>query len=389
MKRLLFIGAGWEQKELIIQAKSLGFEIFATHPYIDKSVMSLCDRYFIRDSDDIDAHLKLAQTFNVNSVITDNCDYSLYTATFISEKLGFPSVGLNSASCAMLKSEQRKRCKNALHVNQPEFYIFKTLDVFKTISSKFTYPFIVKPNDSRGTFGVSIVRNEDEVMNAFFYAISNSPSRTGIVEKFIKGTLFTVDGFCFDDGHKPLAVASRKYTSGSFPITKEIIYPAKATDTIIKTLKKAHNSVVKSLGYKKGHSHGEYIVDFNEKVYLVECTNRGGGVFTSSTIVPKVSGINLNDALIKQFTGEEVFGGESQNNPVILAFLDFKIGKTIKSIRVPKLPYVLKFRSIYEEKDMVESIENCASRHMMLVLEGGIKELKEFKDKLQIDYFNG
>ena len=138
MKRLLFIGAGWEQKELIIQAKSLGFEIFATHPYIDKSVMSLCDRYFIRDSDDIDAHLKLAQTFNVNSVITDNCDYSLYTATFISEKLGFPSVGLNSASCAMLKSEQRKRCKNALHVNQPEFYIFKTLDVFKTISSKFT-----------------------------------------------------------------------------------------------------------------------------------------------------------------------------------------------------------------------------------------------------------
>jgi len=92
---------------------------------------------------------------------------------------------------------------------------------------------------------------------------------------------------------------------------------------------------------------------------------------------------------IKFATGEKVLGGESQNNSVILAFLDFKIGKTIKSIRVPNLTYVLKFRSIYEEKDMVESIENCASRHMMLVLDGGIKELKEFKDKLQIDYFNG
>ena len=38
---------------------------------------------------------------------------------------------------------------------------------------------------------------------------------------------------------------------------------------------------------------------------------------------------------------------------------------------------------------MVESIQNCASRHMMLVLEGGTNELNEFKDKLQIDYFNG
>ena len=389
MKRLLFIGAGWEQKELILQAKSLGFKIFATHPFIDKSVMPLCDRYFIRDSTDIDSHLKLAQIFKVNGIITDNCDYSLYTSTFISEKLGLPSVGLNSAICAIQKSEQRKRCKNSLNVNQPDFFTFNTLDAFKTISSKFSYPYIVKPNDSRGTFGVSIVRNEKEVINAFFYAISNSPSKTGIIEKFIEGTLFTVDGFCFDDGHKPLAVASRKYTSGSFPITKEIIYPAKATDIIIKKLKKAHHSVVKSLGYKKGHSHGEYIVDFNEKVYLVECTNRGGGVFTSSTIVPKVSGINLNDALIKQFTGEKVHGCESQNNSVILTFLDFEIGKTIKSIRVPNLTYVLKFRSIYTKNEMVESIDNCASRHMMVVLEGGLKELKEFKEKLKIDYYNG
>lgn len=388
MKRLLFIGAGWEQKKLVVEAKSMGFEIIATHPNVDKSVMSLCDRYFIRKSNDIISHIKIAKTFKVDGIITDNCDYSLFTSSFIAEQLDLPSVGLDAASCALQKSKQRIRCLNALYVSQPKFFNFQTLEEYNECVKSFKFPFIVKPNDSRGTFGVSIVRKKDEIIDAFFYAISNSPSRNGIIEKFIIGSLFTVDGFCFDNGHKSLAVASRTFTEGPYPITKEIVYPAKTTEKIINKLKKAHSSVVKSLKYKKGHTHGEYIVDKNDCVFLVECTNRGGGVFTSSTIVPRVSGINLNQALINQFLNKKVFVENYQNNSIILAFLDFQVGKTIKYIKVPEFPFIIEFRSIYKEKDMVESIENCASRHMMLVIDGGIKELKKFKRKLEIEYFN-
>ena len=224
-------------------------------------------------------------------------------------------------------------------------------------------------------------------MHAFYHAISNSPSRTGIIEEFIEGKLFTVDGYCFDDKHLVLGVASRVFIEGPHPVTKEIIYPAQIGKEIIKRLKVAHNSVVNSLGYKKGHTHGEYIVNSKNEVYLVECTNRGGGVYTSSTIVPEVSKINVNEALINQLVGKKVKSKVPQNNPVILAFLDFEVGKTLRSIDFISLPNLLKFRSIYSEKDIIESIENCASRHMMLVIKGGTKELLEFKKNLKIKYY--
>ena len=79
----------------------------------------------------------------------------------------------------------------------------------------------------------------------------------------------------------------------------------------------------------------------------------------------------------------------------ILTFLDFDVGKVIKSINVhevKKLPFVLQFRTIYAEKQMVESIENCASRHAMLVVEGSDKnELSSnfdiFKSTLKVEYY--
>lgn len=387
MKKLLFIGAGWEQEELIRTAKEMGHEVIATHPHLDESVVKIADRYFVRESDDIQSHLKLAETFKVDGIVTDNCDYSLFTATFVADKLGLPSVGLSSACCAMNKNRQRTRCLSTPYVKQPTFSTFKTMAKYMNSFEDLDYPFIVKPNDSRGTFGVTIVREESQVIDAFYHAISNSPSRTGIVEQFIEGTLFTVDGYCFSDGHVSLGVASRKFVEGPYPVTKEIIYPAQVSDDIIQKLRKAHQSVVRSLGYTKGHTHGEYIVNSEGIVHLVECTNRGGGVYTSSTIVPEVSGLNLNEALINQMLGNRVNVTIPENNPVVLAFLDYEEGKTIKSIDTGDLPFVLKFRSLYGEKDMVESIENCASRHMMLVIRGGVTELNKFKENLKIEYY--
>ena len=388
MKSLMFIGAGWEQEELIKTAKKQNFKIIATNPYIEKEVAKIADRYFVRESNDIDSHFQIAKTYNVHGILTDNCDYSLYTAAFISEKLSLPSVGISSASFAINKKRQRKKCSNSPYVKQPVFFGFKTIKKYLNSIKSIKLPFIVKPNDSRGTFGVTIVREKSNAMDAFYYAISKSPSRTAIVEEFIEGNLFTVDGFCFDDRHKSLAVASRKFVEGPHPVTKEIIYPAQVPKEIIERLKKAHDSVVRSLAYTKGHTHGEYIVNEHGNVYLVECTNRGGGVFTSSTIVPEVSGIDLNQTLINQMIGNKVMSKDSDNNPVILSFLDFEVGKTIKSIEIPNLSYLLKFRSIYGEKDIVESVENCASRHMMAVIRGNLENLGDFKKRgLKIKYY--
>jgi hypothetical protein len=132
---------------------------------------------------------------------------------------------------------------------------------------------------------------------------------------------------------------------------------------------------------------------------LVECTNRGGGVYTSSVIVPLLTEIDLNRILLDQSLGQDDFEVEDKNTnfmkkSVILTFLDFEVGRVIKSINIEAMqqkPYTVRFRSIYGENDMVESIENCASRHSMLVLQGAnveeaITNLSDFKNELNIQY---
>ena len=239
----------------------------------------------------------------------------------------------------------------------------------------------------------------DNVLEAFYHAINNSPSRTLIYEEFINGTLITVDGFCFKNGHQSLAVACRKFEEGIKPITKEIIYPSKFNKSINKSLLDNHNTVVKSLNYKFGHTHGEYILTENNEIYLVECTNRGGGVYTSSVILPLLTKYPINECLINQALGIDKFeplnkGLESMTCSVMLTFLDYEIGRVIDEINineVSKLPFVVRFKSKYGANDMIETIENGAGRHSMLVIKGDsvittINNLKAFKRKLVTTY---
>lgn len=399
-KRILVIGIGWEQAALVEEVKRQRHELVATHPVMSKEGLKLADNFFVRDSRDIKAHFQIAKTYKVDGILTDNCDYSFQTAAFIAKTLDLPFAPIQSTKYSNNKYAQRVAC-NAGGILQPEFYLVENVKEITQAAGKLNYPLIVKPVDSRGTFGVTIVWKKEELLNAFLDAIMNSPSRRVICEQFIKGTLVTVDGFCFSNGHRSLTVASRVFAQGVKPITKEIIYPAKFGLRLNKVLLDNHHRVVETLGYKYGHTHGEYIVTEDSKVYLVECANRGGGVYTSSTIVPNLTNINLNEILINQSLGMDDYEVVEKSQgymekSIMLTFLDFEVGKVIKKLNVEELQgldYVLQYRSIFAEKDMVEAVEDCASRHSMLVIEGKniedtYRNLEDFKSKMKIEYYN-
>jgi len=398
-KKILVIGSGWEQFTLIETIKKAGHYIIATHPSINADGFKVSDQYYVKDSRDIAGHMAIAETQKIDGIITDNCDYSLYTASIIAEKLSLPSSSIQSAIYSNDKYAQRT-CLKRFKIKQPNFVRVQTLDELFIAIERIGYPSILKPIDSRGSFGVNIIKNFSELHNAFFDAITNSPSRTLIFEEYISGTLVTVDGFCFSNGHKSLTVASRKFESGSKPITKEIIYPAIFENSINEQLMQNNQQVVTALNYKYGHTHGEYILTENNEIYLVESTNRGGGVFTSSVIVPLLTNIQLNEILINQSLGIDNFEIEDlsvnfMKQAIMLTFLDYEVGKVIESINIDEMRskhYTVRFRSKYGKNDMVESIENGAGRHSMLVLKGqGSDELKnnygEFMRDFKIVYY--
>jgi biotin carboxylase len=394
MKKILVIGAGWEQLALIETIVNAGHYVIATHPSINADGFKIANQYYVRDSRDIEGHLQIAETHNVDAVITDNCDYSFYTASIICSKLKLPFADILAAQNSNDKFGQRMAVQKS-NAKQPVFAKVRTIDDLKKAMKSIGFPSVIKPVDSRGTFGVTIIHNESELIDAYYQAIANSPSRVLIFEQFIKGTLVTVDGFCFSNGHRSLTVASRKFEEGAKPVTKEIIYPAMFDDEVNKELMKNHHEVVKSLNLNYGHTHGEYILTESNDIYLVECANRGGGVYTSSVIVPLLTEIDLNEILLNQSLGIDNYKAEDlstqfMKHSIMLTFLDFQTNKVIESINTEEmqnLDYVVRFRSIYGENDMVESIENCAGRHSMLVLKGAnVEEVLVNFDSFKKDF---
>lgn len=398
-KKILVIGAGWEQYALFEKIKEQGHFIITTHPDIHAASFSLADITYVKDSRDIRAHLIIAETHNVDAVITDNCDYSLYTASVVASKLDLPFTTVRSALFSNDKYSQRDACQK-VGVLQPKFCRVRTPQEAFVAAEDIGYPVVLKPVDSRGTFGVTIVVDSSDLMDAYYEAVCHSPSLTLICEKFIEGELVTVDGFCFANGHQSLTVASRKFAEGKKPVTKSVSYPSQHDDELKVRLLNNHHAVVEALAYNFGHTHGEYFVTPNNEIYLVECANRGAGVYTSSTINPLITGIDLNDVYLNQSLGLDSFQIEhgKQNymcKAAMLSFLDLDVGKVVKSINVDEvkqLPFVKQFRTIYTEKQMVESIENCASRHVMVVVDGSneidlAKNYEIFKTTLRVEYY--
>lgn len=316
-KRLMIIGAGWEQAPLVQSAKDLGYWILATHASSDAEGFRYADAVEILNPRDIPAAMELFQKYKIDAVVSDNDDYALYTTGIICQKFGLPGPNFEAISFSNNKKKSRIACE-AAGIKQPKFYLCNTLDdLFYGVKYVGGFPVIVKPIDNRGNFGVNRVDGLEDIKYAFFDAIAHSHSKEFLVEKFIEGTLMTVDGFSFTKHrHVSLGVASKKMLEGKRRVAMEIIYPADFDRTMIQKAIKINNRVTRLLNYDFGFTHSEYIVDKEGDIWLVESTNRGGGVYTSSLIIPAITEIDLRKHMIQMAFGEVFVPKIDESNPM-------------------------------------------------------------------------
>lgn len=399
MMRIMIIGAGWEQTPLIKKAKELGYWVLATHNSAEADGFQYADASEILDPRDIDKAIKLFHEYNIEAVTSDNDDYALYTVGIICQRFGLSGPNFKAISNSNNKKKQRQSCEK-VGIKQPKFYVCNTFeDLLLGIEEVGGYPAIVKPVDNRGNAGVNRVECLDDLKEAFFDAVSHSNSREFIVEKFIEGTLMIVDGYCFIRGqHVSLAVASKIMLGGKRRVALEIVYPADLSKEIIKKAIAVNQKVVETLNYDFGYTHGEYILDNEGEIWLVEATNRGGGVFISTLIVPAITEIDILKNLVENSFGKFSKPFFDIDNPMkntaVLSFFKFDEGK-IKEIRgfeeVKDMVGVLNCGSSVKVGDIIRPVTTDASRHgyVVAVAKNNIllfELIKKIKETVKILY---
>lgn len=192
MKKILVLVASQVNLPVIKAAKELGYYVISCDNIPSNPGHQIADENLFIDVYDAEAIYGQVKDKNIDAVVSFVSSHGLYTASYLSEKLGLPGYSNEALKTLSDKNLFRSFLKEA-DLNYPAFQFLdkqQELD-FRGVQ----YPAIVKPVDKGGSVGVAKVTNEKELLAALDNAKSLSNSGRVIVEEFLASQT-SINGDC-------------------------------------------------------------------------------------------------------------------------------------------------------------------------------------------------
>jgi biotin carboxylase len=396
LEKIICVVAGGEwQVPLISKIQAKGFKVLNIN--IDSSAKGASLANYFEEADVLDKKLCLAiaQRYELAAVVTDQSDIAVPTVAYIAEKLSLPGIGYQCSLLFTNKLRMRKLAEK-LGISCPKYAAVNSFEDAEQQAKNIGYPVVLKPTASQSSRGVCLVKSPDFLKDAFDAARKHSgPKEPVLVEQFIEGTEWTVEGFKSDTKHFSLAVSHKSHYESNPMVASHLTYEPIDAFLKHKELVEQNDRLIEGFKLPFGITHAEYKYE-NGVYYLIEVAARGGGTKISSHIVPLMAGVDVNDLLIDSILGDipfavvaDVTGKYSQ-----LCFLDFPPGevRTMTSENeVTNLPFVVDFKYNFKRGDTLKPIADDRSRHAHVFLEsssenGLLKNLERVKATVHISY---
>ena len=294
MKKILLLGGSSQQVVAITTAKRLGYYTILLDYLPDNPGQFFADEYYPISTTDKDAVLRVAQQSKIDGIIAYASDPAAPTAAYVAEKMSLPTNPLNSVNTLCNKDQFRHFLKENCF-NAPESRVCKDYNID---ISGLTLPVIVKPIDSSGSKGTTVIKSWEYLQSALKYAFLFSRSHSAIVEEYIeKKHNYLVGGDIFINNgeiklwgllncHRDMKV------NALVPVGKS--YPLELDDSDVRLIKNEIERLVHKLQIKFGSINIELIVDNNNEVWLLDVGPRAGG-----NLIPELLSIIFNVDLVE------------------------------------------------------------------------------------------
>lgn len=300
-KKVMILGAGEGQIPFLNICKKRGYETIVVSIPGNYPGFKLADKSFFVDTRDKEKILELAKQENIDAILTDQTDVSVPTVAYVAEKMGLRGIGYNTSLKFTNKYLMRKAAQEA-GVPVPCFGRVTSLKDAIELAKKIGFPLMIKPVDSSGSRGVIKINSLDELNENYSIAENYSTDNSVLLEQFIDGKEYLVDGFAMNNCYINLDLGVKEYFNvPNIFVSKMCMFSSakRIKDEIGLKVLECNKRLVENIGLKFGITHAEYLYNkIDNKVYLVEIAARGGGVYLSSDITPAATGFNSNEALI-------------------------------------------------------------------------------------------
>lgn len=332
MSKVMVVAGGEWQCSIVKTIKKMGHFVICTNLYENSPAFNYSDVGEVVDVLDKEKNLEIARKYNIDAVLTDQSDIAVPTVAYVAENMQLRGIGENMAELFTNKYCMREFCrKNGFAY--PEYCLCYSVEDVKAFQNKYAKA-IIKPLNGQSSRGVFILDEKSDVRKCFEEALKYSHGKNAIiVEEFIEGREFTVDGLKTEDRYEVLAISKKNHFSYNPSIAKELYFTHYDDEYDYDLLRKINKEMVEKMGLPFGLTHAEYkYMDGN--YYLIEIGARGGGTKISSHIVPFMSKVNSNELLVNSLLGikEDYKLQYDKQRVSVLGFFDFKDGK-VKEIQ--------------------------------------------------------
>ena len=299
---LAIIGASYLQLPLIKRAKEMGFTTHVFAWKVKDVGESVADYFYPISIVDKEQIAEKCREIRIDAICSIATDLGAFTVNYVANQLGLPG---NSMECAY-KSTNKYRMRLAFESQgdpSPKSILVDSGTNLRNLDIPF--PVIVKPTDRSGSRGICKVDDGGDIEKAVSLAIQQSFEGKALVEEFITGHEYSVEGISYNGEHHILAI-TKKLTTGA-PNYIEIghIEPALMHESTLRRVEKVVTHALDTLEISNSASHSEIKIDDDGTVTIVEIGGRMGGDCIGSHLVRYSTGIDYIRATIQVACGNK------------------------------------------------------------------------------------
>ena len=259
-QKILLLGGSAQQVIAIETARRMGYYTVLCDYLPDNPGQYSADKYYNASTTDIEAVYEIAKCEGVSGILAYASDPAALPAAIVAERQGLPTNPSKSVEIPPIKPKLKEitaKTKNLL------------------------FPIVIKPTDSSGSKGVTMLRDLTGLKEAVQWANTYSRNRVLIAEEFIDNAFHSVVGgdvFVWDGKivlYGEMSCIRDNTGSGLIPIGER--KPSGLNERQTEDLHRELQRLVTMLGIKFGELNIEVLFDRDDKAHFLEVGPRAGG----------------------------------------------------------------------------------------------------------------
>jgi biotin carboxylase len=210
MRAFVLTGGSRSQLGLLEQARALGHEVCVVDGAETAPLLAEADQAIVRSFTDVDGVLADLAERGIEplAVATMGSDQAVLPTARLAERLDLPGLPVRTAETVADKRRMRAAFA-AAGVPSPAGADIADPDEATGALAEVGLPAVVKPVDGSGQRGVTEIRAPGELGDAVARALAASRVGAAVLERYVDGDEYTVNGFLLDGEYFPMSTTRR------------------------------------------------------------------------------------------------------------------------------------------------------------------------------------